>query len=71
MSELSEVYRRLSEGEPPSPTEIDMIVREIRHKRMLYEGGKAPKDDDVEMKADVLNTFKASLPPKPKLKRRA
>lgn len=70
MSELNDIYRRLEEGTPPSPPEIDLIIKDIRRQRLIYEsGGKKAKsvDDDA---LDEVRTFMKAQAPKKDIDRR-
>ena len=71
MNAVNEALKRLREGDVPTPKERKLYIEDIRRQRMLYKGGKKPKNDDDEQKAEVLKTFRDSQPPKPKLIRRA
>lgn len=71
MNDLNEVMRRLSEGIPPSPPEIELIVADIRRQRAIYEsGGKKARSVDDDALADVMKVLNAAKPPKEPLKRR-
>lgn len=71
MSDLNEVMRRLAEGIPPTPPEIDLIVADIRRQRAAYErGGTKARSVDDDALADVMKIIKKSQPPKEKIDRR-
>lgn len=71
MNDLNEVMRRLSEGIPPSPPEIELIVADIRRQRAIYEsGGKKARSVDDDALADVMKVLNASKPTKEPMKRR-
>lgn len=71
MNDLNEVMRRLAEGIPPTPPEIDIIVADIRRQRAVYEsGGKRAKHQDDDALADVMKVIKGVQPPREPLKRR-
>jgi hypothetical protein len=71
MNDLNEVMRRLAEGIPPSPPEIEIIVADIRRQRAIYEsGGKKARSIDDDALADVMKVIKGAQPPKAPLKRR-
>ncbi len=71
MNDLNEVMRRLSEGIPPSPPEIELIVADIRRQRQIYEsGGKKARSVDDDALADVMKVLKKIQPVKEPLKRR-
>jgi hypothetical protein len=71
MSELNEINRRLAEGIPPSPKEIDLIIADIRRQRAIYEGGgkkaRSQSDDTLDEARKVLRMI---LPPKKTMTRR-
>lgn len=71
MSDLNEVMRRLAEGIPPTPPEIDLIVADIRRQRQIYEsGGKKARSVNDDALAEIMKVMKQSLPVKAPLKRR-
>ncbi len=71
MNDLNEVMRRLSEGIPPTPPEIDLIVADIRRQRQIYEsGGKKARSVDDDALADVMKVLRKSQPVREPLKRR-
>ncbi len=71
MNDLNEVMRRLSEGIPPAPKEIELIVADIRRQRAIYEsGGKKARSVDDDALADVMKVIKGAQPVKEPLKRR-
>lgn len=71
MNDLNEVMRRLSEGIPPSPPEIELIVADIRRQRAIYEsGGKKARSVDDDALADVMKVLNAAKPVKEPMKRR-
>lgn len=71
MNDLNEVMRRLSEGIPPSPPEIELIVEDIRRQRAIYEsGGKKARSVDDDALADVMKVIKGIQPAKAPIKRR-
>lgn len=71
MNDLNEVMRRLAEGIPPSPPEIEIIVADIRRQRAIYEsGGKKARSVDDDALADVMKVLNAAKPAKEPMKRR-
>lgn len=71
MNDLNEVMRRLAEGIPPSPPEIEIIVADIRRQRAIYEGGgKRAKHQDDDAVAEVMKMMQAGKPKAEPLKRR-
>ena len=71
MNDLNEVMRRLAEGIPPAPKEIELIIEDIRRQRAIYEsGGKKARSVDDDALATVMKVIKGVQPPKDPMKRR-
>lgn len=70
MSDLNEVNRRLEEGIPPEPAEIELIVADIRRQRKLYESGGKARSVEERQAEEVTKFMKSLSPPKTELKRR-
>lgn len=70
MNTLDEVHRRLEDGTPPTPEEIDLIIADIRRQRKLYESGGKAKSVDDRQAEEITKFMKSLAPPAPTLKRR-